>query len=318
MPKSMTGFARQEEQHPWGQLICEIRSVNHRYLEPSIRIPDLLRRLELPLRDLLRNQLSRGKVEASVFIKWDESANQAVNLTTARHLIDLAQSLSLHILHPAPINPLEVLRWPGVLQTPELDQAALDTAVLGLFNQALAGLQANRAREGAELAQLIEQRLVQIQQSVALIRQHLPKLQQLQQEKLKAKLDALGLEIDRERLAQELVYLAQKSDVAEELDRLETHITEVRHCLQQSEPIGRRLDFLMQELNREANTLSSKSTACETTQAAVELKVLIEQMREQIQNIEYGYVNPKNPTAVFRFNFLTFARRYPPSLWVSN
>ncbi|MEY4590986.1 MAG: hypothetical protein RL497_3062 [Pseudomonadota bacterium] len=286
MPKSMTGFARQEHQHPWGQIICEIRSVNHRYLEPSIRLPDILRRLELPLRDQLRNHLSRGKVDASIFIKWDESANQAVNIEAARTLIDLAQSLSQHILHPAPINPLEVLRWPGVLQTPELDQTALDAAVLALFNRALTDLQANRAREGAELAQIIEQRLIQVQNCVDLVRQHLPKLQHIQQEKLTAKLEALALEIDRERLAQELVYLAQKTDVAEELDRLETHIIEVRHCLKQKEPVGRRLDFLMQELNREANTLSSKSNASETTSAAVELKVLIEQMREQVQNIE--------------------------------
>jgi uncharacterized protein (TIGR00255 family) len=286
MPRSMTGFARLEEQHPWGQLICEIRSVNHRYLEPSIRIPDSLRRLELPLRDQLRSLLSRGKVEASIFIKWDESANQSVNVAVAKSLINLAQSVSVHIAQPAPINPLEVLRWPGVMQTPELDQAALDAAVLALFGRALADLQANRSREGSELAQLIEQRLVQIQTNVSLVREHLPVIQRLQQEKLTAKLAALAVEIDKERLAQEVVFLAQKSDVAEELDRLETHITEVRHCLKQKEPVGRRLDFLMQELNREANTLSSKSNACETTSAAVELKVLIEQMREQIQNIE--------------------------------
>ncbi|HEY6527542.1 MAG TPA: YicC/YloC family endoribonuclease [Cellvibrionaceae bacterium] len=286
MPRSMTGFARLEQQQPWGQLICEIRSVNHRYLEPSIRMPDLLRRLELPLRDQLRNHLSRGKVEASIFIKWDESANQAVNLDAARNLIDLAQSLSQHILHAAPINALEVLRWPGVLQTPALDQDALDAAVMTLFARALTDLQANRSREGTELAQLIEQRLVLIQNGVNQLKIHLPKLQQLQQEKLKAKLDALAVEIDRERLAQELVYLAQKSDVAEELDRLETHIIEVRHCLKQKDPVGRKLDFLMQELNREANTLSSKSNASETTQIAVDLKVLIEQMREQVQNIE--------------------------------
>lgn len=286
MPRSMTGFARLEEQHPWGQLICEIRSVNHRYLEPSIRMPDVLRRLEIPLRDQLRNQLSRGKVEASIFIKWDESANQAVNLVAARNLIDLAQSLSQHILHPAPINPLEVLHWPGVLQTPELDQAAMDAAVTNLFARVLADLQANRSREGAELAQLIEQRLVLIQGCVSQVRSFLPQIQQQQHERLTTKLAALAVEIDRERLAQELVFLAQKSDVAEELDRLETHLIEVRHCLKQKEPIGRKLDFLMQELNREANTLSSKSNANETTSAAVELKVLIEQMREQVQNIE--------------------------------
>lgn len=286
MPRSMTGFARQEEQHPWGQLICEIRSVNHRYLEPSIRLPDVLKRLEIPLRDQLRGQLSRGKVEASIFIKWDESANQAINLDAARTLIGLAQSLSQHILHPAPINPLEVLRWPGVLHSANLDQEALDATVLQVFARTLNDLQANRSREGAELAQLIEQRLVMITAGVDQVKMHLPKLQQLQQEKLKNKLDALAVEIDRDRLAQELVYLAQKSDVAEELDRLQTHIIEVRHCLKQKEPVGRKLDFLMQELNREANTLSSKSNASETTQIAVELKVLIEQMREQVQNIE--------------------------------
>jgi uncharacterized protein (TIGR00255 family) len=286
MAQSMTGFARLEEQHPWGQLMCELRSVNHRYLEPSFRLPESLRRLELPLRDSLRTALNRGKVEVSIYIKWEEARSQSYNLDAAAELLRLAQSLQALVPSAAPINLLEVLRWPGVLQSQEWDQEELDASVLSLFTRALQSLQQNRAREGAELAQFIEQRLVQIGLWVAQVRERLPHLQQAQHDKLHQRLASLAVDIDRDRLAQECVYLAQKSDVAEELDRLSAHVQEVRHCLAQPQPIGRRLDFLMQELNREANTLSSKSIATETTLIAVDLKVLIEQMREQVQNIE--------------------------------
>ena len=287
MPRSMTGFARVEEQHPWGQLSCEIRSVNHRYLEPSIRMPDSLRRLEGALRDTMRSSLNRGKVEANLFLKQEDTAtNMGFNPQTARQLISMAQDISQMLAQPAPLNPLEVLRWPGVLQNQELDQELLDRAVQKIFEQALQALVANRQREGPELGQLIEQRLVQVVTLVAQLRERLPQLQEIQQDKLKSRLAVLAMEVDQERLAQELVYMAQKADVAEELDRLETHVAEVRRTLRQSEPVGRRLDFLMQELNREANTLSSKSTSADTSQIAVDLKVLIEQMREQVQNIE--------------------------------
>lgn len=288
MPRSMTGFARQEVQQPWGQLICEIRSVNHRYLEPSLRLSESLRAMEPQLRENLRKGLGRGKVELVLAFKADDSTGLSTdyNQATAQALIQMAESVQGLMQNPAPINALDILRWPGVMQARELDQAELEAAASSLFKETLKSLIDNRAREGSELANLIEQRLLAISEQVKVVRANLPELQSLQEEKIRTKLDALDMEIDQERLAQELVYLAQKSDVAEELDRLEAHINEVRLTLKQNEPIGRRLDFLMQELNREANTLGSKSTASSTTQAAVDIKVYIEQMREQVQNIE--------------------------------
>ena len=288
MPRSMTGFARQEVQQPWGQLICEIRTVNHRYLEPSLRLSESLRSMEPQLRENLRKGLARGKAELVLAFKADDSTGLSTdyNQATAQALIQMAESVQAMMQNPAPINALDILRWPGVMQARELDQAELETSAINLFRETLKSLIDNRSREGEELANLIEQRLQAIAEQVKVVRANVPELQSLQEEKIRTKLEALEMEIDQERLAQELVYLAQKSDVAEELDRLEAHINEVRLTLKQKEPIGRRLDFLMQELNREANTLSSKSVTTDTTQGAVELKIFIEQMREQIQNIE--------------------------------
>jgi uncharacterized protein (TIGR00255 family) len=288
MPRSMTGFARQEAQFPWGHLICEVRTVNHRYLEPSLRLSDALRSLEPALRESLRNQLGRGKVDLVLAFKPDESSGLITdfNHDLARDLVRMVEQVNQLATDPAPINALEILRWPGVLQARELDQEALEKAALTLFEKTLNQLLENRSREGAELANLIEQRLQAISEQVVEVKTRLPELAALQQEKLRTRLEALKTEVDQDRLAQELVYLAQKSDVAEELDRLEAHITEVRRTLKQKEPMGRRLDFLMQELNREANTLSSKSTSSGNTQSAVDMKVWIEQMREQVQNIE--------------------------------
>lgn len=288
MPRSMTGFARQEAQHTWGHLICEVRSVNHRYLEPSLRMSDALRGLEPYVRDALRKKLGRGKVEVVLAFKVDESKGLGAdfNQELAQSVVAMAERVSQLSHNAAPLNALEILRWPGVLQTRELDQTELENAARELFDETLEHLIANREREGAELANFIEQRLVGIAENVASVSARLPELMAQQQDKLKARLEALTVEVDSDRLTQELVYLAQKADVAEELDRLQAHLVEVRRTLKLKEPIGRRLDFLMQELNREANTLSSKSTASDTTQSAVDLKVLIEQMREQVQNIE--------------------------------
>jgi uncharacterized protein (TIGR00255 family) len=288
MPRSMTGFARQEAQYPWGHLICEIRTVNHRYLEPGLRLSDALRSLEPALREQLRNQLGRGKVDLVLAFKPDESSGLSTdfNVELARDLVRMVEQVNQLAADPAPVNALEILRWPGVLKARELDQELLEKEALSLFEKTLGQLLDNRSREGAELASLIEQRLQAIAVQVAEVRARLPELAAQQQEKIRSRLEALKAEIDEDRLAQELVYLAQKSDVAEELDRLEAHIAEVRRTLKQKEPVGRRLDFLMQELNREANTLSSKSTATSNTQSAVDMKVLIEQMREQVQNIE--------------------------------
>lgn len=288
MPRSMTGFARQEEQHPWGSLSCEIRSVNHRYLEPSFRLPDTLRSIEPDLRERLRKKISRGKLEVSIYLKTEanEDAQLGLNDNLATKIVGLAQQVQAKLDKPANLNAIDILRWPGVIKAAEIDMDELSATTLKLFEQTLTRLIANREREGSELAQLIDNRLSSIGESVVIVRERMPELLTQQNEKLRSKLEALKAEVDEERFNQEAIYVAQKSDVAEELDRLEAHIAEVRHTMKQSGPIGRRLDFLMQELNREANTLSSKSLASDVTQSAVDVKVLIEQMREQIQNIE--------------------------------
>lgn len=288
MPRSMTGFARIETQHAWGHLICEIRSVNHRYLEPNFRLSESLRSLEPYLRDNLRKRLGRGKVDLVLALKMDEGQAKTSDFDAelAKSIIAMAAQVGGMATQSAPLNPLEVLQWPGVMKAQELDQKELETQAKETFAKTVNELIANREREGNELAAFIEQRLQGVEETVELLRPRIPELLAAQEEKLRSKLQALKMEVDEDRLTQELVYLAQKADVAEELDRLEAHVVEVRLALKQKDPVGRRLDFLMQELNREANTLSSKSNASDTTLSAVDLKVMIEQMREQVQNIE--------------------------------
>lgn len=288
MPLSMTGFARTEQQEVWGLLSCEIRSVNHRYLDLSFKCPETLRSIEPNLREKVKKVLHRGKVEVSLYLRTDTNSDQelALNTELAAHIAQLAEQASNNLKNPAAINPLDILKWPGVIKASEIDSDALTHVAHALFTETLKGLHENRMREGQELAQFIEQRLLAIDEHVKHIQTILPKILAHHKDKLNEKLAVLQVDVDSDRLAQELVYLAQKSDVAEELDRLLAHLAEVRRTLKQKGPVGRRLDFLMQELNREANTLSSKSIDSETTTSAVELKVLIEQMREQIQNIE--------------------------------
>ena len=287
MTRSMTAFTRQETQASWGSLVWEIRSVNHRYLEPHLRLPDSLRELEGSLREKLRQSLSRGKVECTLrFVPETQQQNLSVDRDYAAQLIAAAEDVRRLMSDSQPLSPLEVLRWPGVLRESELDMAAVKLAARALFDQALTDLAQGRQREGADLALLVEQRLEAIDRVVVEVRNRLPQILQAQRDNLRTRLSELLTEIDETRIEQEIALLAQKADVDEELDRLSTHVQEVRRVLKQKDPIGRRLDFLMQELNREANTLSSKSIVTDTTQCAVELKVLIEQMREQIQNIE--------------------------------
>jgi uncharacterized protein (TIGR00255 family) len=288
MPRSMTGFARREQKHPWGNIIWEIRSVNHRYLEPSFRLPEPLREIEPKLRDVIRQKLQRGKLEVALHVQLDEGREHKVglNMERIRQLALASRRISAELDQAAPVNPMDILNWPGVLQQPELDREAMQKAVLELFESSLDQLIEHRTREGAELEQFLLQRLSTISEHVVKVRQRLPDILKAQREKLQSKIAALQVELDPERLEQEIALLAQKTDVAEELDRIDTHVIEVKRTLKQKDSLGRRLDFLMQELNREANTLSSKAIVAETTQAAVELKVLIEQMREQIQNIE--------------------------------
>ncbi|MBB3169874.1 YicC/YloC family endoribonuclease [Simiduia aestuariiviva] len=288
MPRSMTGFGRVEASFDWGNLSWEIRSVNHRYLEPHFRLPETQRHCEPLLRDALRKTLNRGKVEATLQLQIGRAEQSELGLDQDRlqQVIGAVKHLQRADVQLAAVNPLELLRWPGVVVEDAVDTDTLNQCILDAFRHGLTQLSDNRAREGAELAAFIEQRLAAIAEQVAQVRALMPTILQAQRSKLQARLEELTGQLDQDRIEQEIVMLTQKADVEEELDRLGAHINEVRLTLKKSEPIGRRLDFLMQELNREANTLSSKSVVTETTQAAVELKVLIEQMREQIQNIE--------------------------------
>lgn len=287
MVHSMTAFARAEQAGTQGTLNWELRSVNHRYLEPHLRLPDAFRELESAIREALRQGLSRGKIECTLRFS-EEAAGKSlhVNHERATQLIAAAQTVAGLIGTPAALNPLEILAWPGVLISDTTDSQALNAAALALFDVALKQLQQDRAREGSELAALIDERLDAMATEVASLRLLVPQMLAAQRQKILDRCNDWQTELDPARLEQEMVMLAQKSDVAEELDRLSTHLTEVRRVLRAGGAAGRRLDFLMQELNREANTLGSKAFDPRSTQAAVNLKVLIEQMREQVQNIE--------------------------------
>ncbi|TBR37934.1 YicC family protein [Marinomonas agarivorans] len=288
MTASMTAFSRQEAIFEWGSISWEIRSVNQRYLEPTFRLPEGFKELEFPLRDTLRKQLNRGKVECQLRYNFTEQAASVANINAenAANLAKALDQLSNWFKELRPASGLEVLQYPGILAESVIDNDVMKNATIELFNQAINDLISARLREGDALNAMILQRLDSIDAIVSDIQQQLPSILAAQKQNLIDKVTAANVELDPMRIEAEIVLLAQKSDVAEELDRLLAHTKEVRRQLKQKGPIGRRLDFLMQELNREANTLSSKSIVIETTQHAVELKVLIEQMREQIQNIE--------------------------------
>lgn len=285
---SMTAFARETVATGQGALTVEIRTVNHRYLDCSFKLPDALRNLEARLRQQAAAALARGKVECVFRLQSQAAQAQALDIDheQMQRVIEAATTVATALARAQPINPMEVLQFPGVCSVAEADEEALQASAAALFETALESLVENRAREGAGLATMIRERLEQVEVETAATRTLLPELKQQQRARLLTRLAELEVEVDSNRLEQELVYLAQKADVDEELDRLQTHVEEVRRTLDQGGPCGRRLDFLMQELNREANTLSSKSIASSSTHSAVQLKVLIEQMREQIQNIE--------------------------------
>jgi uncharacterized protein (TIGR00255 family) len=289
MIRSMTGFARRERQGPWGTLACEIRSVNHRYLELSLRLPEDMRGLEGDARQAVAAALRRGKVDAGLYLRGQPAQSGVLELNrplleqltrTARDVAGLADSTL------AAVSPLELLRWPGVIREPERDLQPVQAAALELLHETLRELNESRAREGARLRELLLGRCQAVQQTVEQLRARLPAIAARIRERVGERVAQLGGTVDPARLEQELVLLAYKMDFAEELDRLGSHVTEMLGNLDAKEPAGRRLDFLMQEFNREANTLSSKSQDADTTRAAVDMKVLIEQMREQIQNIE--------------------------------
>jgi uncharacterized protein (TIGR00255 family) len=287
MPRSMTAFARNTTDFPWGSVTCELRSVNHRFLETGFRLPETLRQVEMSLREIARKKLSRGKVDCSIQLAFNSTdATVNADLTLAKQYIELAQQLAAQIDNPAAISPLDIMRWPGVLKEQDVESEPLQTAAIETFKLTVSQLLKGRQREGDKLADMIEQRLVNIQEQTTIVRENLPNILAHQRVRLEEKMADMKSQLDENRLEQEMIIIANRADVDEELDRLGVHIVEVRRVLQSSGSIGRRLDFLMQELNREANTLGSKSIAGITTQASVELKVLIEQMREQIQNLE--------------------------------
>lgn len=287
MIRSMTAYARREIKGNWGSAAWELRSVNQRYLETYIRLPEQFRSLEPVIRERIRARLTRGKVECNLRFDLDPSAQSTLQLNEklAKQLVEAAQWVKMQS-DEGEINPLEVLRWPGVMLAEEQDLDAISTELLLALETALDDFISARESEGAALKTMIEQRLDGVSAEVVKVRAQMPNILQWQRERLVSKLEDAQVQLENTRLEQELVLMAQRVDVAEELDRLEAHVKETHKIMKKEEAVGRRLDFMMQEFNRESNTLASKSINADVTTSAIELKVLIEQMREQIQNIE--------------------------------
>lgn len=287
MTSSMTAFAREQVHGDHGELTWEIRSVNHRYLETTVRLPEELRAIEPAVRDRVSSRLSRGKVECNLRYRpaSDASVELTLNDTLVEQILSAAEKMAhrLHSSHHPSI--MDILRWPGVIETPARDYGPVQQAALAQLDVALDSLVETRRREGERLRGLIAQRVDAMRSQVELARQRMPVVIEALRERLRSRVEEV-IEADPGRLEQEMAILAQRLDIDEEMDRLTTHLDEVERVLQTDEAVGRRLDFLMQELNREANTLGSKSVDSDATAASVEMKVLIEQMREQVQNIE--------------------------------
>ena len=288
MVLSMTGYASQEYNTCGDILLLELRSVNHRYLELLIKPDDNLRNFESTIRQQIQAKLGRGKVDCRISLVRNNALQAApvLNHSVLQQIAESAKTAAQYFPHTQPVNMLEILRMPGVLQTEPLDTDTLEHDLKIALDAALDDLIAAKAREGEKLKSIILQRLILIEQLVAKVKPMMPTLVKQYQEKLTLKLAEASASQDEERIRQEIVLFAQRIDVDEELSRLDSHISEVKRILNDKAAAGKRLDFLMQEMNREANTLGSKSVAIETTQISMELKVLIEQMREQIQNIE--------------------------------
>jgi uncharacterized protein (TIGR00255 family) len=288
MIASMTGFARREAVGPFGTLVCEIRSVNHRFLDATLRLPDSCRALESELRQALARELRRGKVDCTLQQRSATAGTAALEIDhqALARLLARVNELSSAVSGNTQVDLIELLRFPGIVREDATDPEALLLAVRALFGDTLADLARARSREGERLAALITTRCAALAGMVSATRTRLPEAQARIRQRFEERLRELGAQVDQDRVAQEILLLLQRFDVAEELDRLDGHLVETARTLAADDPAGRRLDFLMQEFNREANTLSSKSQDLETTRTAVEMKVLIEQMREQVQNIE--------------------------------
>ena len=287
MIRSMTGFARRERQFPWGLLAWELKTVNHRFLEMGCRLPEEFRVAEAEFRQTISASVRRGKVECSLHFRPAIVAGAIeVDAELLGSLTLRAQEIAAQAGMAARIDVLELLRWPGVIRDGSRDHTPMIAAAHALLADALTELKRFRDSEGGRLRDALEQRCAGLVEFAARVTDRLPEVRARMRTKLLDRIAQLVSDVDQERLEQELAILAQRLDVDEEIDRLRGHVTEVRKTFEGPEAAGRRLDFLMQELNREANTLSSKSQDIETTRAAVDMKVLIEQMREQVQNIE--------------------------------
>ena len=287
MIRSMTAYARRETKGEWGSAAWELRSVNQRYLETYIRLPEQFRSLEPVIRERLRNRLPRGKIECNLRFDADPGAQSALilNQPLAKQLLEAAQWVKQQNAN-GEIDPVDILRWPGVMSAQEQDLDAINVELLAALELAIDDFITARESEGAALKTMIEQRLEGVSAEVQKVRAWMPEVLKWQRERLVTRLEEAEIQLDNNRVEQELLMMAQRIDVAEELDRLEAHVKEAYNILKKKEAVGRRLDFMMQEFNRESNTLASKSINADITASAIELKVLIEQMREQIQNIE--------------------------------
>ena len=288
MLHSMTGFARETAEAEIGALTWEIRAVNHRYLDVQFKLPEQMRAHEQAFRQAVSASLNRGKVECSLNFRrqLDRQAELQINSGLVELIGTRIKEMSAMLPATGAVNPFDVLRWPGVVEQAEIESEPLFEAALPLLHKALDAIRSMRASEGARIGEMIESRCADIASISQSVRERMPEVLEAARKKQRERIDKLDVEADPARLEMELALVAQKLDVDEELDRLDSHLAEIRDIVTRDEPVGRRLDFLMQELNREANTLGSKSADAETTKAAVELKVLIEQMREQIQNVE--------------------------------
>lgn len=288
MLHSMTGFARESVEAALGTLTWEIRAVNHRYLDVQFKLPEDLRPKEQAFRQQASAVLGRGKVECGLFFRraTDQKTEMQIDTDLVALISARISEVSAKLPATAAVNPVEILRWPGVMQQPEIDAGPLFDAATTLLKTALQAIDSMRLSEGQRIAEMLESRCAEIAAIASSVRARMPEVLAASRRKQKARIEKLDVEADPARLEVELALIAQKIDVDEELDRLESHLVEIRDALSDKKPVGRRLDFLMQELNREANTLGSKSADTETTKAAVDLKVLIEQMREQIQNVQ--------------------------------
>ena len=288
MTSSMTAFAREHTPTSWGQLTWEIRSVNHRYLDASLRLPEPLRTIEEKVREAVNQKIARGKLECNLRFQIDQNQPGAMSINEGLvdRLTEMSNVIEKRIHESSSLGVTEILNWPGVITEEGIYYDSLSKDSIALLDVCLDSLIRNRQREGTRLVEMVTERLNSIEEQVDSVRKLLPEILTAYRLKLENRLSDIKDTLEPGRLEQEIVIFANKSDVAEELDRLDSHITETRSALSSNKPVGRRLDFLMQEMNREANTLGSKSSDIRITNTSIELKVLIEQIREQIQNIE--------------------------------